>query len=82
MRKPQADFSAAIASAEKRHVLTQAVGGGAAPSASALGLSRSTLKTHLARFFAKAGTRGQVQLVKLTAQFGNTKRQSRWLGQK
>jgi DNA-binding CsgD family transcriptional regulator len=92
VRKPQADLSAAVASAEKRYALTQAearvlralieVGGGVAPSASALGLSRSTVKTHLARLFVKTGARGQVQLVKLIAGFGDTERQSEELGRK
>jgi DNA-binding CsgD family transcriptional regulator len=79
LRKPHLDLSTAIAAAAKRYALTEAearvlqavieVGGGVALSASALGLSRSTVKTHLEHLFAKTGTRRQLQLVKLIAGF-------------
>ena len=43
--------------------------GGAPQVASAFGLSLDTVKTHLKRVFAKTGTKRQVDLVKLVAQY-------------
>src|SRR5262249_28099932 len=51
-------------------VLTALVGVGGVPEvAAALGVAETTVKTHLARLFAKTGTRRQAELVKLVAGF-------------
>jgi DNA-binding CsgD family transcriptional regulator len=44
-------------------------GGGVMAIASMLGVSQSTVKTHLGHLFEKTGTRRQAELVKLTAGF-------------
>jgi len=45
--------------------------GGVPEVASVLGLSQTTIKTHLRSIFAKTGTRRQADLVKFVAQFAN-----------
>ncbi|WP_245419451.1 helix-turn-helix transcriptional regulator [Phyllobacterium salinisoli] len=49
------------------------IGNGAAPSksASSLGISENTLKTHLSRIFAKTNTSRQADLVKLVSDIGS-----------
>jgi DNA-binding CsgD family transcriptional regulator len=44
-------------------------GGGVPDVAAALGIAETTVKTHLARLFAKTGARRQAELVKLVAGF-------------
>jgi DNA-binding CsgD family transcriptional regulator len=46
--------------------------GGAPQVARVLGISTETVRTHLKRLFEKTGTRSQVDLVKLIAQFANS----------
>ena len=43
--------------------------GGVPDVAAELGIAETTVKTHLARLFAKTGTRRQAELVKLVAGF-------------
>jgi DNA-binding CsgD family transcriptional regulator len=43
--------------------------GGVAEVAEALGIAESTVKTHLQRLFAKTGSKGQAELVKLVASY-------------
>src|SRR5262249_50272033 len=51
-------------------VLTALVDIGGVPDvAAALGVAETTVKTHLARLFAKTGARRQAELVKLVAGF-------------
>jgi DNA-binding CsgD family transcriptional regulator len=45
--------------------------GGVPAVAEALGIAASTVKTHLLRLFAKTGTMGQAELVKLVASYTN-----------
>ena len=44
-------------------------GGGVPEVAASLGIAETTVKTHLARLFAKTGARRQAELVKLVAGF-------------
>ena len=45
--------------------------GGASEVAEALGIAESTVRTHLLRLFAKTGTKGQSDLIKLVASYTN-----------
>jgi DNA-binding CsgD family transcriptional regulator len=45
--------------------------GGAIEVADALGVTEATVRTHLARLYAKTGTRRHADLVKLVACFAN-----------
>jgi DNA-binding CsgD family transcriptional regulator len=84
VRKTRADLSEAIASAATLYGLTPAetrvlsavieAGGGVTSVALMLGLSRSTVKTHLEHLFAKTGARRQAALVKLIAGFDGSAR--------
>lgn len=56
--------------AEARVLLRIGSGLPASRSASSLGISENTLKTHLNRIFAKTGTRRQADLVKLISDIG------------
>ncbi|MDX8448071.1 helix-turn-helix transcriptional regulator [Mesorhizobium captivum] len=56
--------------AEARVLLRIGSGLSASKSASSLGISENTLKTHLNRIFAKTGTRRQADLVKLISDIG------------
>jgi DNA-binding CsgD family transcriptional regulator len=79
--KARSDLTSAIASAANLYGLTSAEakvltaliesGGGVAAIASALGLSRSTVKTHLEKLFRKTGMRRQAGLVMLVAGFND-----------
>ena len=48
--------------------------GGVPDVAAALGIAETTVKTHLARLFAKTGARRQAELVKLVAGFSHAAR--------
>ncbi len=75
MRKVRVDLTAAVESAAQQYDLTPAeakvlaaviqAGGGVEAVAARLGVSRSTIKTHLERVFKKTGIRRQAGLVKL-----------------
>lgn len=82
VRKAALDPAMPVASAARRYKLTptetkvlRAVvdHGGVAPIAATLGLSEATVKTHLQRLFRKTGTSRQVDLVKLTLGFADTR---------
>jgi DNA-binding CsgD family transcriptional regulator len=45
--------------------------GGASEVAEALGIAESTVRTHLLRLFAKTGTKGQADLIKLVTSYTN-----------
>jgi DNA-binding CsgD family transcriptional regulator len=57
--------------AELRVLLAIVEVGGVRETATALGISQTTVKTHLHRVFAKTGARRQADLVKLAAGFSN-----------
>lgn len=81
MGKARADLTVAVQSAALRYGLTPAevrvleaiieAGGGVAPVARLLGLSRSTVKTHIEHLFRKTGARRQAGLVTMVASFGS-----------
>jgi DNA-binding CsgD family transcriptional regulator/PAS domain-containing protein len=56
---------------ELRVLLTSVEVGGVAAVAAALGVAKSTIKSHLARLFEKTGTGRQADLVKLVAGFSS-----------
>ena len=56
--------------AEARVLLMIGGGAGSAATASSLGISENTLKTHLNRIYAKTGTSRQPELVRLMADLG------------
>jgi DNA-binding CsgD family transcriptional regulator len=58
-----------LSRAESRVVAAITETGGVPQAARALGLSETTVKTHLQRAFRKTGTARQVDLVKLVAGF-------------
>lgn len=77
MLKANSDLEAAISTAADRYRLTTAearvlsalvqCGGGVEAIATSLGLSRSTVKTHLEKLFKKTRTSRQAALVTLVA---------------
>jgi DNA-binding CsgD family transcriptional regulator len=56
---------------EKRVLLTMVEAGSVPEIAGALGVARSTVKTHLHRLFAKTNTQRQADLIKLLAAFSS-----------
>lgn len=80
VRKVALDFASSLEALTQTFRLTPAetrvlgaiTDGGAVPEASrALGLSETTVKTHLRHIFEKTGTRRQTDLIKLAACFAN-----------